>query len=187
MDPWLGAMKSDFARQGQTKHDKSTELTEGNYVQKLSNMFALTTNYFKSHKQHFTRTTEEIQCIQTHLGKPIKEMKDTNKKNLSVEEFSRATREAIREEAAVTQKASKERLRWIKRQVSEIAKVAAKTQTQMNTISCNLSSAMAFIAVSTSRGNELLEKLFPQNTSSEKGNWDYAKTMRDGSIQASDT
>jgi uncharacterized coiled-coil protein SlyX len=149
-------------------------------------MLALTTNHFGSHKNHCTRTNEEIDCVKTHLGKLIKEMKDVNKKNTNIEELTRAIKQAVREEAAVNRKASEDRLQWIERQVSELTKVAAKTQTQMNTISRNLSSVMALITAGTSRGNELIRNLLPQNTSPENVKWDYAKTTEDGNVQTSD-
>jgi uncharacterized coiled-coil protein SlyX len=155
-------------------------------VQKITNMLALTTNHFESHKNHCTRTKEEIDYVKTHLGELIKEMKDVDKKNTNIEELTRATKQAVREEAAVTRKASEDRLQRIERQVSELTKVAAKTQTQMNTISSNLSSVMALIAAKTSRGNELIRNVLPQNTSPENGNWDYAKTTEDGNVQTSD-
>ena len=100
-------------------------------------------------------------------------MKDVNKKNTNIEELTRATKQAVREEAAVTRKASEDRLQRIERQVSELTKVAAKTQTQMNTISSNLSSVMALIAAGTSRGNKLIRNMLPQNTSPENGKWYY--------------
>ena len=61
-------------------------------------------------------------------------MKDVNKKNTNTEELTRASKQAAREEAAVTWKASKDRLQRIERQVSKLTKVAAKTHTQMSTI-----------------------------------------------------
>jgi hypothetical protein len=45
----------------------------------------------------------------------IKETKETNKRNLSVEEITKATRKAPREEATLTRKRSKDRLQRIKR------------------------------------------------------------------------
>ena len=50
----LRTMNSDFGRQGQAKHGKSSDLTEGNYVQKVTNMLALTTNNFD--KKYFNLT-----------------------------------------------------------------------------------------------------------------------------------
>ena len=120
----LRTMKSDFVKQGQAKHGKSSELTEGNYVQKISNMPTLTTKNGKPHKQHCTRTTEETECVKTRLGKLIKEMKYVNKRNLSAEEFTRATKKTTTDEAAVTQKANEDRLQQIKRQVSKLVKVS---------------------------------------------------------------
>ena len=42
----LRSMRSDFARHGQAKHGRPSDTTEGNYVQKITNMLALTTNHF---------------------------------------------------------------------------------------------------------------------------------------------
>ena len=94
--------------------------------------------------------------MDTHL-----EMKDANKKNTNIEELARATKQAVREGAAVTRKANKDRLQRIERQMSELTKVAANTKTQMNIISSNLSSGMALIAAGTSRGNKLIRHLLP--------------------------
>ena len=56
----------------------------------------------------------------------------------------------------------------------------------MNAISCNLSNVITLIAAGTSRGNELIRDLLPQNTSVENGNWTYKKIAEDGNIQKSD-
>ena len=67
-----------------------------------------------------------------------------------------------------------------------MAKVAAVTQTQINEISYNLSNVMTLIAAETSRENELMRELLPQNTSVENRNWTYEKIAEDGSVQKSD-
>ena len=84
-------------------------------MQKITNMLSLTTNHFESHKNHCTRTNEEIDCVKTHLGKLTNEMKDVNKKNMNIEEPTGATQQAVREGAVVTRKASKDRLQLIVR------------------------------------------------------------------------
>ena len=55
----------------------------------------------------------------------------------------------------------------------------------MNKISCNLSNVITLISAGTSRGNELIINLLPQNTSAENGKWAYEKITEDGSVQMS--
>jgi hypothetical protein len=179
-------MQSDFTRQGIAKCGSPLDVTEGNYAQKNTRMLALTTDHFESHKAHCTRTKEEISCVKIHIGRLIAEMRDVTAKNTTIEELTRATKRAVREEAAATRGSTKDRLQSIKRQVSELIRVAAATQTQMNKISCNLSNVMTLIAAGTSRGNELIRDLLTQNTTVVNGNWTYEKIAEDGSVQKSD-
>jgi hypothetical protein len=66
------AMKLGFTRQRQTQHGLSQELTEGNYMQKMSNMLALITNHFNKYKEHCTRSETKMTCVHTHLDELIK-------------------------------------------------------------------------------------------------------------------
>ena len=68
-------------RQEQAKHRRPSDVKEGNFVQKNTSMLALTTNYFKSHKTHCTRTKKQIPCVKTHLDNLSTETKDVTKKN----------------------------------------------------------------------------------------------------------
>ena len=77
----LQAMKSDFLRQEQAKNERPLDVTERNYVQKITSMLALTTNHIEFPQTHCTRTKEEFACVKTHLDDLIREMKDVTKKN----------------------------------------------------------------------------------------------------------
>ena len=77
----LLSVKSDFARHKQAKHGRSSDVTEGKYVQKITNMLALTTNHFEFQKIYCTRTKEELGCVKTHLGELISNERLNQKEN----------------------------------------------------------------------------------------------------------